>query len=437
MEKRENWASKFGMIMAFAGMAIGIGNCWRFPYLVGQYGGGSFVLAYLILMLIIVVPLALIEAGIGKGLQGGCIDAWRVILKNKTAGTFIGGAFSISYAMENFFAIVVTSQALYYAIMFISGKTASSDVDILYENMLTNYVPLLAICVVVTLAVVAVVILGVVKGIENVCKYFIPLIILIFAMVTLVSAFTVPGISAGYNFYLAPDWSKFFTFDLWKAALTQALFSIGVGPGCVLVYGSHCKKKDDIVLSMLTVCMLDMSAALLAGFAIIPTCIAMGLDPQSGAGLLFKVLPAALAKIPGGAIMGMLAMLAVFFAQFTSDIAQMETAITSISDGCKVKRMPVIIVTAVITLIMVIACTVSKSQFALWNNIIGNYAFLITAAIGGFFYCYIFGIKKIRTQYINEGASVKLGRYFDLLVMAIAMPLMIIIMLDSLFPFLG
>lgn len=437
MEKRENWASNFGMIMAFAGMAIGIGNCWRFPYLVGQYGGGAFVFAYLLLILIIVVPLALIEAGIGKGLQGGCITAWTEILKNKTGGKIFGGIFALSYSMENFFAIVVTGQALYYAIMFITGRTSTTNVDILYDSMLTDYKPLLIICVLTTVAVTGVIILGVVKGIENVCKYFIPLILVIFAVVTVVSFVTVPNIKEGYNFYLAPDWKQLGNFNLWKAALSQALFSIGVGPGCCLTYGSHCSRKDDLVLSMITVCMLDLSAALLAGFAIIPTCVAMGLDPQSGAALLFKVLPAALANIPGGAVMGALAMLAVFFAQFTSDIAQLETSITAFEDGCGFKRIPITAVGGVITLVMVIVCTVNRGQFDFWNNLIGNYAFLITAAVGGFFYAYIFGIKKIRTEYINEGASIELGGWFDKLVKFVAMPLMLIVMIDSLFPFLG
>ncbi len=437
MEKRENWASNFGMIMAFAGMAIGIGNCWRFPYLVGQYGGGTFVFVYLLLMLVIVVPLALIEAGIGKGLQGGCITAWTEILKNKTGGKVFGGIFAMSYSMENFFAIVVTGQALYYAIMFITGQTSADTVDIIYDNMIINYKPLLIICVLTTVAVTGVIILGVIKGIENVCKYFIPLILVIFAIVTLVSFFTVPNITKGYNFYLAPDWKQLGNFNLWKAALSQALFSIGVGPGCCLTYGSHCKRKDDLVLGMITVCMLDISAALLAGFAIIPTCVAMGIDPQSGAALLFKVLPAALSNIPGGAVMGALAMLAVFFAQFTSDIAQMETSVTAFEDGCGIGRKQITIIAGVITLVMVIVCTINRGQFDFWNNLIGNYAFLITAAVGSFFYAYIYGIKKVRTLFINEGASIKLGVWFDILIKFIAMPLMLIIMLDSLFPFLG
>ena len=188
---------------------------------------------------------------------------------------------------------------------------------------------------------------------------------------------------------------------------------------------------------MITVCMLDISAALLAGFAIIPTCVAMGIDPQSGAALLFKVLPAALSNIPGGAVMGALAMLAVFFAQFTSDIAQMETSVTAFEDGCGIGRKQITIIAGVITLVMVIVCTINRGQFDFWNNLIGNYAFLITAAVGSFFYAYIYGIKKVRTLFINEGASIKLGVWFDILIKFIAMPLMLIIMLDSLFPFLG
>jgi len=436
VKKRENWSSRFGMLMSLAGMAIGLGNCWRFPYLVGAYGGGAFVLAYLVCLLIIVVPLGLLEAGIGKGLQGGNITAWRAILKNKLGGNIVGTGFSIAYAAENFFYMSVTDTCVYFMYVFISGMTSREQPELIYEHLQSTVNPLLTITIIVTLAMIAIIYLGVVRGVEAASKIFIPSIFVIFLIIIVFAAVSIPGIAEGYNFYLNPDFSQLGRFDLWKSALGQALFSVGVGPGCVLVYGSHIKKEDDCVLGFLTVAFLDTAAALLAGFAIIPTCVALGLNPESGSGLIYMVLPKALSQIPMGNFLGLLVMIAIFCAAMSSAIAQMQIAVTSFEDGFGWNHKFTVILCGVITFIMACVCVVNKSQFDFWNNFAGNYAFIVCAGIGAIGYTYIFGVKKVR-EFINEGAWFKLGDWFDPLVKFVACPLMVIIMLDSLFPFLG
>lgn len=434
--QREGWGSRFGAIMSMAGMAIGLGNVWRFPYLVGAYGGGAFVFAYLVCLLLIVIPLAVVEAGLGKGIQGGELDAWTEILNSKTGGRVVGSAFSVSYATMNFFYMSVTAGSIYFIYSFATNMKARVEPEHIYSFMQTDQTSIMLFLTgLVTLAMVGLLYLGIVKGIEAASKIMIPGIFVIFLIIIGFCAATIPNIVEGYNYYLNPVWSQLANFEIWKVALGQALFSVGVGPGCILVYGSHIKKHEDVVLSIVTVCVVDTAAALLAGFAIIPTCVALGLNPESGSGLIFIVLPKALAMIPFGNVMGILAMAAIFFAAFTSALAQMEVAVTSFSDGLNLSRKKVVLVAGTITFVMALVCVVNQSQFDFWNNFAGNYGFIVTAGLGAIFYNYVYGTKKIRENYMNIGSDIQVGAWFDPLVKFVAVPVMVLIMVNSLFPF--
>lgn len=434
-EQREGWGSRFGAIMSMAGMAIGLGNVWRFPFLVGAYGGGTFVFAYLICALVIVLPLALVEGGLGKALQGGTLDAWTKILKNKTGGRIVGSVFSLGYMTMNFFYMSVTAGAIYFMYSFATDMKSKMPAEDIYNYMQSDQTTImLVLTAVVTVAMIGILYLGIVKGVEAASKIMVPGIFLIFLIVIVFCAIAIPGIAEGYNFYLNPVWSNLASLELWKMALGQALFSVGVGPGCVLVYGSHIKKHEDITMSMTTVTVVDTAAAMLAGFAIIPTCIALGLNPESGAGLIFIVLPSALALIPFGNVMGILVMLAIFFAAFTSAMAQMEVAVTSFSDGLHWGRKKVVLGIGLLTLVMALVCVVSTSQFNFWNDFAGNYVFIVTAGLGAVGYNYVYGTKRVREEAMNVGSDVKIGAWFDPYVKFFAAPLMIIMMLNSLVP---
>lgn len=435
--ERENWASRFGLLMAMAGMAIGLGNVWRFPYLVGYYGGGPFVFAYLVSLLLIVVPLGVVEAAFGKGIQGGTLTAWTAIAKNSKVGNLVGGIFASGYATMNFFYMSVLAGSLYFIYAFAKDMKSQMDPSIIYDYMKSDDTTIFMILTVVgTIALIYILYKGIVSGVEAVSKFMIPALFVIFLIIIIFALFTVPNIAEGYNYYLNPDFEKLASLRLWKDAVGQALFSVGVGPGCILVYGSHIKRDEDVTLSFTTVAVLDTAAALLAGFAIIPTCVALGLDPQSGSGLIFMVLPAALAQIPMGNFLGILAMLAIFFAGFTSAIAQAEVAVTSFSDAFHWNRKKTVLGIGVVTLIMGVICVYSQSQFDFWNNFAGNYVFIITAGLGAIGYNYVYGTKKIRTEYINPGSEIQLGAWFDPLVKFVCVPLMLVVMVDSLFPFL-
>ena len=136
--EREGWSGRFGAIMSMAGMAIGLGNVWRFPYLVGAYGGGAFVFAYLVCLILIAIPLAFVEAGLGKGIQGGNLDAWSEILRSKRGGKLVGSAFSISYATMNFFYMSVTAGAIYFVYSFATNMKTKMAPEKIYDFMQTE-----------------------------------------------------------------------------------------------------------------------------------------------------------------------------------------------------------------------------------------------------------------------------------------------------------
>lgn len=269
--ERENWASRFGLLMAMAGMAIGLGNVWRFPYLVGYYGGGPFVFAYLVSLLLIVIPLGIVEAAFGKGIQGGTLTAWVKITKNTKAGHIIGSIFASGYATMNFYFMVVLASSMYFMYAFATDMKTKMDPSTIYDYMSTNAsAATIALTVIGTIALFFILYKGIVSGVEAVSKWMIPGLFVIFLVIIIFALFTVPNIAAGYDYYLNPDFEKLASLRLWKEAAGQALFSVGVGPGCILVYGSHIKKNEDVTLSFTTVALVDTAAALLAGFAIIP-----------------------------------------------------------------------------------------------------------------------------------------------------------------------
>ncbi|MDO4545022.1 MAG: sodium-dependent transporter [Bacillota bacterium] len=434
--ERESWGGRFGAIMAMSGMCVGLGAVWRFPYLVGEYGGGAFLFAFLVCMAICVVPLAFVEAALGKGIGKGVMDTYSIITKNKKAGNIIGGLFAAVYASMNFFFIPVMATTIYFLYVSISSMWDDMPAEQIYDYSASQETIMLVLVILLTFFIGFVLFKGIGSGIEKVSKVMVPAIIVIFAIMIVFCLFSIPDIVKGYNFYLNPDLSQLTNVHLWVAAMGQACFSVGIGPGCVLVYGSHLKPTEDVTTSITTVCLMDISISVLAGLAIIPACVGMGLEPESGAKLIFMVIPAVLSQIPLGNVIGVLVFLAVFFAGITSAFAQMEVAVTSYSDALKMSRKKMTVIWTLITLAFSVPCVFNDSLTQFWSDLAGNYGFTITAGIGAVAFCYFYGVKKIREEFMNPSSSVHLGAWFDKVVKFVAAPIMILIVLNSLFPVL-
>lgn len=436
--KQENsYASRFGAIMSLAGMCVGMGNVWRFPYMVGEYGGGAFVIAYLACVLVVVAPLAIMEAGVGKGLGKGMIEAYTEALHNPTAGKALGGLFSFGYYSMNFYFFAVIAAAIYFAYASATSMWNRVPATEIYDHMYSNPIALAVIAAILAIAVIFVIYKGVQSGIERVSKVMVPLMIVFFVVAITFGVFFVDNISAGYEFMFRPDFERLTQFGTWTAAMGQACFSVGVGAGCILTYGSHLGKKQDVTLNMLTVVLCDTSIGMLAGMAIIPACVGMGLSPESGSSLIFLVLPALFELLPFGSLIGVLVFFAIFFAGITSAIAQMEVPVVAFSDSFKGwDRKKACAVFGVIQVIAAVISVYSTKFFDFWNNVSGNYVFIVSAGVGAIVFGYIFGLEKIRNEFLNNSSDIQVGKWFTYLLKFVAIPIMLIIMVDSLFPFL-
>ncbi|MDD3137520.1 MAG: sodium-dependent transporter [Lachnospiraceae bacterium] len=434
--RAESYAGRFGAIMSMAGMCVGMGNVWRFPYMVGTYGGGAFVLAYLLCVVVVVAPLAIMECGIGKGFGKGLIDVYSDTLHSKTAGRAVGGLFSFGYYSMNFYFFFIVAASVFFAFASATSMWNSVPATEIYDNLTANHGLLATISVVLVVFTAFVVYKGVEKGIEAVSKIMMPLMILFFLIAILFGVFFIDGIEAGYEFMFKPDFSKLLNFDVWVAAMGQACFSVGVGAGCILTYGSHLSAKSDVTMNMLTVALFDTSIGVLAGMAIIPACIAMGLNPESGSKLIFVVLPSLFQLLPAGALIGVLVFAAIFFAGITSAIAQLEVIVASFVGSFNWSRFKTVLLFGGLNVIAAIIAVYSTKFFDFWNMVSGNYVFIVSAGVGAIVFGWVFGVERIRTEFLNTTSDIKLGKWYTYFTKFVAIPIMLVMMLNSLFPFL-
>ncbi|GHT01236.1 transporter [Synergistales bacterium] len=328
LAKREQWGSRIGFIMAAAGSAIGLGNIWRFPYLVGKDGGAAFVVVYLIITLFIGLPVMIAEFAIGRAAQKAPVLAFKSLGVNPFwsligwTGTIAGGFLTLS------FYNVVGGWTIKYVIASLTGLmdvANAGNSESFFGHFVGQSYEVVFYQVLFMLVTMGVVIGGVSKGIERACKVLMPTLFVIM-LILIVRSVTLPGAEAGLKFYLHPDFSKL-TGETFLDALGQSFFSLSLGLGIMLTYGSYIGKEENLPSSSAWTAGLDTLIALLAGLAIFPAVFAMGFEPGSGAGLSFITLPAVFAKMPAGVIFSCLFFLLLFFAAITSSMSLLEVAV--------------------------------------------------------------------------------------------------------------
>ena len=321
--EREQWGSKIGFILAAAGSAVGLGNIWRFPYITGQYGGAAFVVVYMALVIIIGSSVMLAEMAIGRKAQlnavgsfqklaGGLwpIVGWMGIVSGFTILSFYGviGGWTIKYFFHSFTGLMAESAA---------GK--AGDV---FGAFVSNPTMVIAYQAVFMITTVWVVYKGVGEGIEKYCKFLMPALFLIL-FVLIARSVTLEGAAKGLDFYLKPDFSKI-TGTTIAAALGQAFFSLSLGMGCMITYGSYVDKQTTLPSSAVQICVIDTMVAFLAGLVIFPAVFAFGVDAGAGPGLTFVTLPSVFAMMPGAMIWSALFFLLLYIAALTSAISLLE-----------------------------------------------------------------------------------------------------------------
>ena len=325
-DKREQWGSKLGFILAASGSAVGLGNIWKYPHMAGQNGGAAFTIVYLVCILIVGLPILLGELAVGRNTQLSPVGAFTRLAKGsnwKWVG-FLGVA--SAFVILSFYGVVggwtlrYTIYSLFGGFESLSGNPdASGEV---FNNFISSAINPIIWQLVFMAVCIGIIIKGVKSGIEEGAKIMMPLIIIILG-VLVVRGLTLEGGSEGLNFLFKPKFSDLNPSSI-VLALGHAFFTLSLGMGTMITYGSYLDKKQNLINSAIWVILLDTAIAMLAGTAIFTIVFAMGADPSAGAGLIFVVLPTIFPQIGGGLVWGTLFFFILFMAALTSAISILE-----------------------------------------------------------------------------------------------------------------
>ncbi|OSQ41022.1 Na+-dependent transporter [Thalassospira mesophila] len=361
--KREHWGSRLGFILAAAGSAVGLGNIWKFPYMAGVNGGGAFLLIYLALVFTIGLSVMLAEMVIGRMAEKNAIGAFK---KLKGGAWPLVGLCGVAAAfMILSFYSVVAGWTIAYMVKSVSGAISSSDPAVLgaaFGGFISGSISPLFYHAIFMALTVFVVLSGIGSGIERASKILMPALFVLL-LVLIVRAVTLPGADKGLAFLLQPDFSKV-TWHTVSDALSQAFFSLSLGMGAMITYGSYLSKKENISGAAGWVTLLDTAVAVLAGLLVLPAVFAFGFDPAAGPGLTFITLPAVFAQMPFGAFFAFLFFLLLAIAALTSSVSILEVVVAYFVDDRGVNRKMASIVVGVIIFFLGIPSSLSMGMMA-------------------------------------------------------------------------
>ncbi len=340
---RGQWTSKLGFVLAAAGSAIGLGNIWRFPYVAGESGGAAFVILYLLCIALICLPYLFAELTIGRFSQKNPVGAIKAI-RSGTPWTLVGGLGVLTGVFILSYYGVIAGWAFGY---IFKGIVSPGTEFVAFIATPGVVIPLFALFIALTMLVV---IGGVEHGIERWAKVLMP-VLLVLMFVIIIRSVTLPGAGAGLEFYLKPDFSKV-DGSVMLAALGQAFFSLSLGMGAMITYGSYLPKKENILVAGGMVAVFDTMIAILAGFMIFPAVFAFGQDPASGPALIFVVLPEIFDAMPLGTLMSILFFLLLSIAALTSTVSLLEVVVSYAVDEKSWSRKKSVWVIGLITFVI-------------------------------------------------------------------------------------
>lgn len=425
---RESFGSKFGIIAATAGSAIGLGNIWRFPYVAGENGGAAFIILYLSFIIVIGIPVMLSEFTIGRKAQKNVYGSFRK-LAPKQPWYLIGlVGVAAAFMILAFYTAVAgwTLEYIYQSI--INGFDGKSPDEL--NSMFDSFVggtsrPLLWFFVFMGMTAF-IIMAGVKNGIEKSTKILMPLLLVIL-LILIARSITLPGASKGIRFLFSPDFSKI-TASTALVALGQAFFSLSIGMGTLITYGSYIQKSDNLGSTAFSVAMADTLISILAGLAIFPAVFAFNIEPGYGEGLVFVTLPNIFEQMPGGSIFSFMFFVLLGVAALTSTISVLEVIVAFFVEELKMKRKSATWLATFSVSILGILCVLSTSSLANFKilgytifQLLENTTANILLPMGGLFIvifvAWFFGRDKAKAELSNEG-KLKVG-YFPLFIFVI------------------
>lgn len=363
-KKRGSFSGGLGFVFAAAGSAVGLGNLWRFPYLAAQYGGGIFLLVYLILAVTFGFALLTAEIAIGRKTKLSPVLAYKKLNKKFS---FLGYIATLVPIIIIPYYCVIGGWVTKYVTVYAQGLVAPVAKDGYFSDFIGHPVAPLVFFLIFMLLSIVVIMLGVKKGIEKLSKFLMPLLIVL-TIVIAIYALTLPNAMEGVKYYLIPDFSKFSILTV-AGAMSQLFYSMSIAMGIMVTYGSYTRDDVNLTKSVNRIEFFDTLVALLAGLTIIPAVYIFsgeeGLSSQ-GAGLMFMTLPKVFQQMPGGNIIALLFFVLVFFAAITSSISVMEAIVSSLMDKFHLKRIPCCLIVIGICLLLGIPSSLGNG---LWANI--------------------------------------------------------------------
>ena len=370
---RGTWGSRAGFILAASGSAVGLGNIWRFPTQVGQGGGAAFVVVYLACVFLICVPIMMAELAIGRRAQQSPVRSFAK-LRPGTRWWLVGALGVLTGAGILSFYSVIAGWSVAY-IWFTATGAVTGDPDAVggfFAGFTANAPVNVGLAFLVLAATAGVLLGGVRAGIERVTTLLMPALIALLVLLA-VRALTLPGAGAGLAYYLRPDVTQLFDIGVLSGALGQAFFSLSLGMGTMITYGSYLSKRDGIAASTVWIVLLDTSIALLAGFVIFPFGFSIdGFDPAaSGPGLVFTVLPRLFATLPGGQLFGAAFFVLLTMAALTSTISLLEVPVSHLVDARRWSRARAVVIVTLIVFALAIPSALANGAVGVFSQLPG------------------------------------------------------------------
>lgn len=373
MAKRQSihgqWSSRRTFIMAATGSAVGLGNIWRFPYIAGEYGGGAFVLVYLGCVLLVGIPIMMSEILLGRrGRQSPVNTMYTLSTENglSHAWQYLGWLGMITGFFILSFYSVIAGWTLEYIFQSVADRFAATSGDKtgdIFKQLLTSPGRLIGLHSLFMILTIAVVAMGVQHGLERAVKFLMPtLFILLLIMVAY--AMSTDGFQEGLHYLFYPDWSKL-SAEGFLAALGQAFFSLSLGMGAIMIYGSYLPDSSSVTYVSISTAVADTMVAIMAGLAIFPLVFTYNLEPGSGPGLIFVTLPIAFGNMPYGQIFSIAFFVLLLFAAWTSSISLLEPAVAFLVENFGVNRIKAAIIIGMTTWLLGIFSALS---FNLWAD---------------------------------------------------------------------
>ncbi|MBO4402985.1 MAG: sodium-dependent transporter [Bacteroidales bacterium] len=440
---RLGFTSSLGAILAAAGGAVGLGNIWRFPYMLGQNGGGAFLLVYVLFVLLIGIPLMMTEFVIGRRAQSNVVGAYKKLGGGKKRWMALGVFGVLAALMIYAFYSVVAGWTLNYVVLSCGGKLQGLDAaavsGVFADFTQGSFWPLFYQFLFLALTGL-VITMGVQKGIEKVAKILMP-VLFILLLLMCVRSLTLSGAAKGLSFLFKPDFGKI-NGSVVLSALGQSFFSLSIGMGAMVTYGSYIRKEDNLVKTSVWIAVCDSLVAILAGVVIFPAVFAFGMNPSSGPELVYIVLPNVFNSMPAGTLFAVVFFLLLTIAALTSTISLLEIIVAFAVEELHWKRGTASLACTLLVFLLGISCTLSfgpmkdftlfgRTVFDLFDLLTASYIMPIGALLMTIFLGWCFPKVEVMDELTN-GGRLK-GRFVNLyyFILRYLAPLALLVILVS------